>query len=64
MSKVTLSELDEDGRSLCYSCHYYDWAIVLEAAAQGKWEHVCNSALECKPGDCVLICEGYMKERK
>lgn len=61
---VELNDLDESGRSLCYSCRYYDWAIVLEAAAKDKWEHVCNSPLECRPGDCVIRCEGYSDERQ
>lgn len=41
--------------SLCFRCRYYDWAITTVG-----WEHICNSPIECTPGDAVIECVGYI----
>lgn len=59
--KETLAPLAGcDGYSKCYACAYYDWAIVL--GLEQAWQHQCNSALECTPGDNVVTCEGFKDE--
>jgi hypothetical protein len=53
---------DGNGRSQCYSCRHWDWAIQIGLTA---WVHVCNSPIESlTPGDCVINCEGYEHSHK
>lgn len=53
---------DGNGRSQCYTCRNWDWAILVGLAG---WEHVCNSPLEnLIPGDCVIDCPGYKRAKK
>ncbi|MDP1681065.1 MAG: hypothetical protein Q8L39_04745 [Burkholderiales bacterium] len=50
--------LSAAGRSLCYRCAAWDWAIV-QIDDDWLWEHHCKSPLRCTPGDHVSVCRGY-----
>jgi hypothetical protein len=56
--------LPPGAKSLCFSCKYYDWAIVLigKKGNASAWESFCSSAGEFEAGDNVTECEGYRKE--
>lgn len=51
-------------KSLCHSCHYYDWDVDCgDKDGVGKcFVYRCRSALECTPGDAVMTCHGYVQE--
>lgn len=59
--------LDDQAESLCFSCRYYDWGIVISGKSHvigGDWEHVCNSPIEgCYPADWMTMCHGFEAEK-
>lgn len=64
-TSTTTFQAHGGGKSLCYRCRHWDWAIAFESGrASGEWEHVCLSPIEfLKPGDRVEVCEGFEEVR-
>ena len=53
-----MSALNDPGDSICYLCTHWDWSLNLDP---DEWIDICNSPLECVPGNHVINCPGFEK---